>query len=204
MTKVNLKFLIFSFVVLFACTKEEICKAIHLADMICSKLAVAVPIVETGAAFTITTVVKNIAESTNICETEAAPSSSTQYNVMYRPDENAPWQETQFNQGGSLVFDVYVPTDPLDPNQDTGFEPGFKMNTPGQYRFDGSADGKINVSERNETNNGGQSNGILNGKSSEPINSVIVTVVPSKDYVPETLQPGELPKVTFLGSKKLW
>ncbi len=204
MTKVNSKFLVFSLVVLFACTKEEICKAIYLADMICSKLAVAVPTVETGTAFAITTVVKNVAESTNFCETEAAPSSNTQYNVAYRPDENAPWQGTQFNQGGSLVFDVFVPTDPLDPNQDTGFDPEFKMNTPGQYRFDGSADGKTNVSERNETNNGGQSNGTLNGKMSEPINSVIVTVVPSKNYVPENLQPGELPKVSFLGSKKLW
>lgn len=204
MTKSFSKFLFPIFLVFFSCTQEEICKAIHLADMVCSKLAVAVPTVQTGAAFAITTIVKNVAASTNFCETEIATASSTEYNVMYREDQDMPWQPTQFNQGGQFVFDVYVPTSPLDPDQTTGFEPGFMMDTPGQYRFAGSADGLESVPERNEGNNGKESDGTLNGKSSEAGNFVIVTVTPSKNYVPKKLAKGELPKVTYLGYKKLW
>lgn len=204
MTKSFSKFLFPIFLVFFSCTQEEICKAIHLADMVCSKLAVAVPTVQTGAAFAITTIVKNVAASTNFCETEAAAASNTEYDVMYRPDEDTPWQPTQFNNGGQFVFDVYVPTSPLDPDETTGFEPGFVMNTPGQYRFGGSADGLKSVPERDEENNGKESEGTLNGKSADSGNYVIVTVIPSKNYVPENLGKGELPKVTYLGSKKLW
>lgn len=204
MRNFKLKLSIFALITVVSCTKEQICKAIFLADMVCSKLAMAVPTVQTGAAFAITTVVKNIAASTNYCETESAPTSNTQYNVDYRADENTPWQPTQFDTGGTFVFDVYVPTGSLTPNDSTGFDPQFRMSVPGQYRFAGLADGKTAVNERDETNNGGQSAGTLNGRLSLPPNVIIVTVVPSADYVPHNLAPGELPKVEFLGSKKLW
>ncbi|MEZ4918614.1 MAG: hypothetical protein R2792_05855 [Saprospiraceae bacterium] len=180
------------------CTNSDICKSIYLADMICSKLALAVPTVETGAAFAITTIIKNVAESTNFCETESAGASNTQYNVKYRADENAPWDDAQFNNNGNLVFDVFVGTDPLDPDQTDEFEPMFKMDSVGYYRFEANADGLLEVTERDENNNGGNDQGNLNGLVSQPSNVVIVKVVASKGHRPT----GEKPVVNFLGVRR--
>lgn len=190
-----------------SCEKEEICSAIYLADMVCSELAIAVPTVETGAAFALTTVVRNIAESTNFCETETAGNSNTGYAVEFRADENSPWEDAQIaDQSGSLEFEVFVPTSSLPPNETTGFEPNFSMDEPGQYRFGSNADGLTEVSERNEGNNGNTSNqGTLERAASVPTAKyVIVTVVPSADYTPIRRDEGEPAKVQYLGYTKLW
>ena len=190
-----------------SCDKEEICSAIYLADMVCSELAIAVPTVETGVAFALTTIVKNIAESTNFCETETAENSNTGYAVEFRSDENSPWEDAQIaDQNGALQFEVFVPTSPLPPNETTGFEPDFVMDEPGQYRFGSEADGMTEVIERNEGNNGNISNQGTIRAAISPTNSkyAIVTVVPSAVYVPVQRSEGEPAKVKYLGFTKLW
>lgn len=190
-----------------SCEKSEICSAIYLADMVCSKLAIAVPTVETGAAFALTTIVRNIAESTNFCETETAGNSNTGYTVDFRADENSPWEDAQIaDQSGSLTFEVFVPTSSLPPADSTGFEPNFRMDEPGQYRFGSNADGLTEVAERNELNNGNTSNDGTLGRAAAVSTSkyVIVTVVPSAGYTPIRREEGEPAKVEYLGYTKLW
>ncbi|MBK8555659.1 MAG: hypothetical protein IPL65_07760 [Lewinellaceae bacterium] len=189
-----------------SCTQEEICKSIYLADMICSKVAIAVPTVETGVAFALTTIIKNVAESTNFCETETAGTSNTQFMAQYRSDADSPWEDAQLvDQQGNLTFEVFVGTPMIDPADSTGMQPGFVMETPGQYYFPTNADGRLQVDERNENNNGSYSGvGTIPRAIGEIPADQIITVVPSKDYVPQKRNPGEPIKVKYLGTKILF
>jgi len=186
-----------------SCETEDICAAIYLADMVCAELSIAVPTVETGVAFALTTIIRNVAEGTSFCETATADSSKTGYAVKYRTDENSPWEDARIaDQHNSPVFEVFVPTSPLSPNASTGLEPSFRMNRPGHYRFESRADGKQEIQERVETNNDNTSNeGTIKMASDSGLRPpVIVKVLAAPGYDPKAPQH----KVEFLGYRKLW
>ncbi len=185
-----------------SCEREEICAAIHLADLISFELAFALPSVETGTALILTTAIKNVAESTRFCETSAAGNSNTGYTFDFRADEDSPWESGQFvNQSGALEFELLVPTSSISPNDIIEIEPKFAMDEPGQYRFGVSIDASNDVSERDEENNNGQSGEGTVGKSSPTSVTAytIITVLPSEDYISSSTKKGKIMKIRYLG-----
>ena len=190
-----------------SCEDEEICLAIHLADLVLEKLSIAVPTVQVGVAFKISTIVKNIAKGTNFCETKSAPESDTEYTAEYRADANSPWESIEIeNQSGQSVMAVYAPVGKVSAGSTSGYESSFMMETPGFYRFLGKADGRLAVEERNENNNLNTSNGGSLNRSAEAVNAeyVVIEVLPSEDDTDDIEKEKKNARVYYLGSQKLW
>ena len=182
---------------------EEQCDYINKADMITKSMTLMAPSVYTGAAFGLTTIIKNVTAAD--CQTARANASHTSLEVEYREDESSQWQPTGFTVNGNTENTIYAPTNALDAGNDTGFEDSFKFADPGQYRFVGMSDAQTEVDERDEGNNEGGTDGSVtdNGKKTATIG--YLTVLPSKDYVPSArLKSGKLPLVQYIGHKLLY
>jgi len=177
----------------------EQCETIEKADMIAKALTLMAPSVYTGSAFALTTVIKNVAAES--CETAYANQSSTSLEVEYRADESASWQNTGFTVDGGSQNVIYAPTKSLNADQETGFEDEFVFADPGQYRFVGMSDAKVDVDERDEYNNNNNTDGNVNSKKV----AGYVTVLPAADYVPSArVKSGKLPVVKHVSHKVLY
>jgi hypothetical protein len=146
---------------------ESKCDTLILADLAFVAASIAVPQVAVAAPLIMNTVLKNLEDE---CVAERAAETQRSIRVDYRPDSNSVWSAALLVGPDSIpVYEVVAQNAAMEPGGTDPKNDGFKFRTPGQYRFNVSADIYNVVPERSEDNNlANRKNGTVGRLSSPP------------------------------------
>jgi hypothetical protein len=149
---------------IFSCTKDQLCNTLAKADMVFDLMSMVNPQVTVGIAFVINSVVQNTAAG-DICGTASSGEHITSYISQFRDNPNDAWALIDFIDGNGNIsksYNVKTPDISEDSIQPINLE--LEMSVPGKYMIIGSSDSFNDVNERNENNNGAETDeGSLGG-----------------------------------------
>lgn len=137
---------------------EDVCDNLPKADVLFDIMNLASTIIPIGTPIQVASTVLNTLDTA--CETAAATGNhSNNYVAMFSNDPNTGFQPIQFqDQSGDLISEGAVPTPSINGGGSTVINASFGVDDPGFYMIMGKADGFNDVDERNENNNGIDSN----------------------------------------------
>ncbi len=189
---------------------EDVCDSLPKADVLFDIMNLASALIPIGTPIQVASTVLNTLDAA--CETAAATGNhSNNYVAMFSNDPNTGFQPILFeDQNGDLKSESAVSTPSISGGGSTVINASFGVDDAGFYMIMGKADGFNDVDERNENNNGIDSNtGEYKYSTAARIYSYpFKGLIEGKDYVyfqvtdPEgkatPLKGGELPVLKIL------
>ena len=198
---------------------EDLCEGGEKADLLFSVMSMVEKIIPLGGSFSITSTVANVLGTA--CDITASSGvHNNKYIALFTNDPNTGFQKVNFKDpSGNEVEDANANTPSIEGGGEQAINLNFTMNTPGTYMIMGTSDSEDNVDERDETNNGrdsdqGQLGGLVDEESSESRSIFLKAdyldgLIEGKDYIifeviapagyVGTIKEGELPVITFNG-----